>query len=167
MSAALVENGYSIDRARIMIQSPRSISYQFHVMFLPSWLQGQHVRTTWKPNPIPSETNDVHTTYNSWFKSITIMLCINRYELQKKTTFLGLDRAGLANDLSAPECAPTWTSSRLFLCCSFLSALSSATECRLSVWKSSSSAPASRPVPSRTVLLVIASISKQMNTSLY
>lgn len=53
---------------------------------------------------------------------------------------------------TTPECTPTLASRRLFVRSSAFWASSTSALTRLNVWKSSSSAPASRPVPRSTVV---------------
>lgn len=74
---------------------------------------------------------------------------------QKNTTFFGLlDTWSLPNAFTVPECKPAFTSSRFLRRSSFFSSFDTSAFFRLKVWKSSSSAPASPPVPKIVVAAV-------------
>lgn len=94
-------------------------------------------------------SNDSCSSYND--RSISKLMMKNDSYLQKYMTFFAVV-GFFAKDMTTPVCAPI-----LMLACrltrsSVFSALSTWALRRLKVWKSSSSAPASRPVPRKTVL---------------
>ena len=78
-----------------------------------------------------------------------------QYEPQKKTTFFFAEVGGwLAKDFIVLLIAPILTSSFFRARDSVRSSLSASAVLRLIVWKSSSSAPASVPVPAKTMVSV-------------